>query len=210
MASLENRAGRFRIIFRYGGIKYHHKLGKVPQREASSCLDRLEENLRFLERGLLELPEGADLGVFLLSGGKLNHCPVVEKRITLREFFEHYRTYLPEGAKEANTRYTENIHLAHLERLIGADTAVKSTTTDVLQAYVDARSKERSKFQRFVTHTTVKKELGTFASVWNKWGVPQRFVAGPAPTKGLLYCKTTGKPPFRPVSRSSGRLLVAD
>ena len=76
--------------------------------------------------------EGADLGVFLLSGGKLNHCPVVEKRITLREFFEHYRTHLPEGAKEANTRYTENIHLAHLERLIGADTAVKSITTDVL------------------------------------------------------------------------------
>ena len=30
MASLENRSGRYRIIFRYGGIKYHHKLGKIP------------------------------------------------------------------------------------------------------------------------------------------------------------------------------------
>ncbi len=197
MASLENRAGHYRIIFRYGGTKYHHKLGKVPQREASSCLNRLEENLRFLERGLLEMPEGADLGVFLLSGGKLNHCPVIEKRVTVREFFDHYRTHVPEGAKEANTRYTENIHLAHLERLIGAETALKSITTDILQAYVDVRSKERSKFQGLVTPTTIKKELGTFASVWNKWGVPQRFVAVPAPTKGLLYGKTAGKPPFQ-------------
>jgi len=62
---------------------------------------------------------------------------------------------------------------------------------------VDVRSKEKSKFRRLISHITVKKELGTFASVWNKWGVPQKLVAGPAPTRGLVFRKTAGKPPFQ-------------
>src|SRR5262249_58450917 len=34
------------------------------------------------------------------------------------------------------------------------------------------------------------------ASIWNKWAMPQRLVAGPAPTRGLIYSKAKGKPPF--------------
>src|SRR5208337_2331656 len=73
MASLEKRYdGRYRIIFCWQGERRYYSLGKMPEREARSCLDRLEESLRFVDRGLLEVPPDADLGRFLVSGGKLN------------------------------------------------------------------------------------------------------------------------------------------
>lgn len=140
---------------------------------------------------------GADLGVFLLSDGKLNHRPVVDKPLTLKEFFDHYLKKHPDGAKEASTRYTEDIHIEHLTRLLGPSTPVRTITSDALQAYVDSRAKETSKFRRMISHKTISKEIGTFASIWNKWGVPQGLVAGPAPTKGLVYAKGKSKPPFQ-------------
>jgi hypothetical protein len=50
MASLERRYdGRYRIVFCHQGKKFFHSLGQVSEREARSCKDRLEENLRFVE-----------------------------------------------------------------------------------------------------------------------------------------------------------------
>ena len=73
MASLEKRYdSRYRIVFCWQGERRYQSLGKLPEREAWSCLDRLEESLRFVDRGLLEVPVDADLGRFLVSGGKLN------------------------------------------------------------------------------------------------------------------------------------------
>lgn len=129
MASLEQRAGRFRIVFRFGGQKFHHALNTDNADDAEGCLVRLQENLRLLERGRLELPPGADLPVFLLSDGKLNAKLCVVKPLTLKEFFEHYKAQLPDGAKEANTRYIENIHLAHLSRILGSRTAMCAVST---------------------------------------------------------------------------------
>ena len=55
MASLEKRYdGRYRIVFCWQGERRYHSLGKLPERDAHSCLDRLEESLRFVERGLLQ------------------------------------------------------------------------------------------------------------------------------------------------------------
>ena len=38
---------------------------------------QFEESLRFVDRGLIEVPVDADLGRFLVSGGKLNRKPVL-------------------------------------------------------------------------------------------------------------------------------------
>jgi integrase len=197
MAWLEKRANRFRINYRIDGRKQQMSLRTGDPEEADACLHRFEENLRLVERGRLEVPPGADLGVFLLSDGKLNRRLIIEKPLTLKEFFEHYLENHPEGAKEASTRYTEDIHIEHLTRLLGPATSVCTITSDTLQSYVDARSRERSKFRRPISHTTIGKEIGTFASIWNKWGVPHGLVTGPAPTKGLAYRKSNSKPPFQ-------------
>jgi len=187
MAWLEKRGNRFRIKFRYGGRELRYPLKTASQEDADAALSRLEENLALLNRGRLELPEGADIGLFLLSDGKLTRKPKIES-VSFKEYFRRYRER--QDGKEKNTRDTEKIHMAHLERLL-SPTTVQAVTTADLQGYVDKRSQEG------VSHTTIKKEIGTFAAIWNKWGVPQAVVLGPAPTKGLLYKKGRSKPPFQ-------------
>jgi hypothetical protein len=197
VAWLEKRADRYRINYRFGRAKQQLSLRTLDPKEAEACLHRFDENLRLVERGRLEVRPAADLGVFLLSDGKLNQRPVIPKPLTLKKFFDQYLEKHPHGVKESSTRYTEDIHIEHLTRLLGAATPVHTLTSDVLQAYVDDRAAESSKFRRTISHKTIRKEIGTLASVWNKWGVPQGLVSGPVPTKGLVYCKCKGKPPFQ-------------
>src|SRR5437870_3480133 len=71
MAWLEQRGDKFRIAFRFRGEKFRVNLKATESKEADGCLARLEENLRLVERGRLDVPPGADLGLFLISDGKL-------------------------------------------------------------------------------------------------------------------------------------------
>src|SRR6516162_8803172 len=114
MAWLERRANSYRIVFRFASEKFHYSLKTGNERTATAALARLEENLYLLEHGRLELPPGADLATFLISDGKLNGKPVIEKALTLGEMIDRYKKELPEGAKEASTRYSEKVHLGHL------------------------------------------------------------------------------------------------
>jgi hypothetical protein len=61
MAWLEQRSGLYRVAFRHGGRKLHYSVSSDNQKEAKACMARLEENLRLVERGRLEVPAGADL-----------------------------------------------------------------------------------------------------------------------------------------------------
>src|SRR3954467_13732461 len=105
MASLEKRYdGRYRIVFCWQGERRYHSLGKLPEQEARSCLDRHEESLRFVDRGLLEVPPDADLGRLLVSGGKLNAKPILKAPLTLAELLGRYQAEHPDGVKESGTR----------------------------------------------------------------------------------------------------------
>jgi hypothetical protein len=198
MASLEKRYdGRYRIVFCWQGARRYHSLGKMPEREARSCLDRLEESLRFVDRGLLEVPPDADLGRFLVSGGKLNGKPFLETPLSFGELLKRYQAERPEGVKEPGTCSTEKIRIAHLLRIIDRQTSVRAVTTETLQGYVNARAREKGRGRRPISHVTIQKEIGTLASVWNRWARPLGLVHGPAPTKGPVYAKTRAKPPFQ-------------
>ncbi len=206
MASLERRYdGCYRIVFCHQGKRFNHSIGKVAHRDARSCKDRLEENLRFIERGLLEVPPDADLGVFLISGGKLNGKPALDKPLTLAEYFARYqRTHHPDspqdsraGAKEPNSCYTERIHIKHFLRILGSKTIVRTITPERMQEYIDTRSKEKGRHGQHLSHATIKKEIGTFATVWNNWAGPLGLVSGPPPTKRLIFHKAKSKPPFQ-------------
>jgi hypothetical protein len=187
MAWLENRKGRFRVSFRYSGKMYHHELKTENEKEAQALVGRVEENLILLERGKLEPPTDGELALFLLSDGNINSKPKIAESLPLSTFFRRYGQEFTKGAKESNTRYTETIHIKHLERIIGARTGIRGITLETLQKYVEERSKEKGRNGEDLSHTTIQKEIGTFGSIWNKWGVQKGLVAGPAPTKGLVY-----------------------
>ena len=83
MGWVEQRGKKFRLSFRYGGKMFRHSLGVETQKEADESLALVERNLRLLEEGILELPRGADLPLFLLSGGKLRAKPEIVDVVTL-------------------------------------------------------------------------------------------------------------------------------
>ena len=198
MASIQLRSsGFYRIIFKMGGKRFFISLKTKETREANATLARLEENLHDLERGKLQIPLGADPMTFLLSDGKLQQKAVIEAPQTLEGLFEHYLKYHPEQAKEANTRATEKIHMQHFKRILGPKSFLQTITTQVLQQYVETRFQEKGRHGKPISQVTVKKEIGTFASIWNRWALAHEFVKIPAPTKRLIYRKTQTKPHFQ-------------
>jgi integrase len=194
LAALELQKGWWRIIFRYGGQKYQRALDTQDRGEAQGQKARLEENLKLLKRGRLAYTPGDDLVTLLLSDGKLNVRPEVQKPVTLKQFFDEFKQGRPPG-KEKNTAYTEDIHIKHGLRILGERTRIIEVPRK-LQDYVNARAKEEGHRGKPVSQVTIKKELGTVSSVWNKWGLRKKLVPAPLSLVDLEYPKRKEKPPF--------------
>ncbi len=87
MATLERRGDTYWAQFRYGGRQQSCSLKAGDPGKAASLLGRLEENLALLERGRWEPPPDCDVGLFLLSDGKVGAKQVAEVSLTLKESF---------------------------------------------------------------------------------------------------------------------------
>lgn len=203
MAWLEKKGSvyRLRFRFRFGGAKHLVALDTGDEQEANDCLSRFEEHLRLIRRDVIPAPPaGADVGVFILSGGKLAEKvgaePEPQPR-TLADLFTEYRTSGAAREKEETTRLTEKVHLGHLERLIGGRTRVAAVDTRTLQKYADERVTEPGRNRATVQPRTVKKELGTLVYVWNRWALPRGLVPEQLVTAGVSFGKDRAKPPFQ-------------
>ncbi|CAN5627000.1 hypothetical protein BH11PLA2_BH11PLA2_49950 [soil metagenome] len=195
MATLELRGHSYRIAFRLGGSRHQISIKATDPREARSCLNRLEENVRLVERGRLSIPVGADVGLFLLSDGKLERPIEIAKVLTLADMFGHYRATFTTGVKETNTRKTEDVHFRHIERVLGSRTPLPSVTNATIQNYVNLRTAEKYR-GKSINPQTIKKELATFRYVWN-WSNRQGFVPSRYPATGIVLPKGKVKEPFR-------------
>jgi len=101
MAWLEqDPSQKFHACFRFGGNKYRRSLRTTKKPEANSRLGRLEENIRLVESGRLEIPPDADAAAFLLSDGKLNQKFQSAKTVFLNILFEQFFDALPESSLE--------------------------------------------------------------------------------------------------------------
>lgn len=195
MAWLERRGKRFRVVFRFQDQRFLAVLKTTDVKEAEACRGRVEENLRLVERGRLTVPDGADLGLFLLSDGKLEQPVALARSVRLAEMFDTYRTQFTAGAKEAITREMENVHLNHLARLIGGETSVTAVTAGTVQQFVDARSRELHQGHP-VKPKTVRKAVATLRFVWN-WSHRRGDVPTKFPDVDLFFPKEKQPEPFR-------------
>lgn len=199
MPWLEKRGEKFRIKFRFAGKVRQVPLKTGDEAAAKKSLVKFEETLGDVLRGRLEIPEGADVGLFLLSDGKLERKPVAPPEPppspTLADVFALYQTHLTPGAKEANTRKCEGVHMRHLVRLLGAKTEVGKLSTAAVQGYVDRRAAEKYR-DKPIKSQTVRKEVATLITVWN-WASRRGHVSVPCSTKGITFPKGKEKPQFR-------------
>jgi integrase len=198
MAWLEQdpRTGVFKVAVRLADGKFKRSLKTTKRRDAESLLGTVESTLLAIERGWLTVPDGADLGDFLISGGKSAAPLTVPRTLKLSELFQRYFESLPEGSLEDSTLYVMRLHEKQLYCFFGKSFAVQKLTTADLQRYVDKRSKDKGRRGRKVTPVTIKKAVITLRTVWN-WGVKHSLVAGRFPHSGVKYPKLAEKPPFQ-------------
>jgi hypothetical protein len=70
MASLQERSGSYRFIFRFHGKQHFVTIGKVSQVEADAKAAQVEYLLLRLKQRLIELPPGIGIVEFLQHDGK--------------------------------------------------------------------------------------------------------------------------------------------
>ena len=101
MASLEfdDVSRRYRIRFRYAGQPYKRSLKTNDLKEAHGILGRVEDTIRLLERGRMELPPGAEPGAFILSDGKLQGKSSIKRQHTLETLLNLYQRSVPRDSK---------------------------------------------------------------------------------------------------------------
>lgn len=108
MASLQldPLSNRYRIRFYVGEQECKRSFKTKDEDTAKVILGCVEETIRLLDQGRIEIPAGVDPGRFILNDGKVPPKIVTQKSMTLAELFASYQAALPEGAKEANTLIT--------------------------------------------------------------------------------------------------------
>lgn len=189
MASLQERNGSWRVIFRFRGLQHFVTLGEVEETEAQGVMARYEYLLRLLKQRLLTLPSGMDIVTFLRLDGKPGDpAASTSPEITFAQLRDGYLKTIGNGAVEINTLYTSKIHLAHLADTLAQGFLMEALRHGDLQRHINRRSSS-------AVAVTIKKELDTLRSAWN-WAKRMGHVKEDFPGAGLVYPKGEEKLPF--------------
>lgn len=197
MASIQqDPSGNFHIAFRFGTKRYKRSLKTKIERKAEATASHVEENIRLIEAGRMELPDDVDVPTYLMSDGKLREKPKAVNNIRLNDLESAYQQATPDGSLEPTTLKTIGVHLRHICRILGGKTNLRAIRMADLQRYVTERSKESGRRGNQVSSATIRKELATFGSLWN-WAEANELVSGSFPRKGVIFPKHDEKPPFQ-------------
>ncbi len=181
MASLheDERTGNWIIMFRWRGQQFRRSCETTKKSDAAGIEARVEDTIRLLKLGRIEIPKGADPGVWIMSDGKLTAKPK-PKTGQLRRLGEICDAYLTDQiAKADNTVACEKIHVRHLKRVLGGATVLDTITLNVIQGYVTARSKTKCR-GTLLSGKTIRKELATFRQVWD-WARQRQYAMSDCP-----------------------------
>ena len=206
MAWLEqDRAGApYLLVFRLGEQRIKRSTRTKNEHEAQEIALRVERRLRLVEQGDLTIPDSADPVAFLM--GEVKQTPLKLKELpTLKTACEAYLDGLPPGAIEDNTRLTLQIHLKHLQAILGESRLVSQITQAALQDYVTTRASHVTANGTPISPETIKKEVVTASGLW-KFCQGKGWVKAASPTKGLKYPKGREKPPFQTFAEIESRI----
>ena len=191
MAGLQDRGGRFRILFRYRGKQFTLALGKVSKIEAEAKTAQVDYLLLRLKQNLIVLPPGIGITEFLEHDGNPPErtSALVGNNSGNKDLGFLRDRYLNVHADslEKNTLYTARIHFDHMVTTLGEKFLLDDLSQDDLQLHVQRRS------SMDIAPVTIKKEINGFRAAWN-WGKRVGLVSKEWPGKGLVYPKTKEKP----------------
>lgn len=197
---IDPKSGRYHFRFDWG-TRFKRSLKLADKHEADRVKAAIEDTIKDIQRGRLVIPEGAEPGAFILSGGKLAGKPTPAEpkpnAMTLGELFRLYDEGQTEGKKAATTRQMENYHKSHLQKNLGEDTEVDALAFPDVQRYVNKRSRQTWR-EKPITPTTISKELATLRVIWN-WGRRNGLITASIPfqDKELDFQRTEEKREFQ-------------
>ena len=192
MAWVRFRSGSFQVNFRFQGKERNFTLGSVSQAEADAKAAHVDYLLMRLKQGLVELPAGVDIVSFVEQDGKVVPAAKASSRRASETVGTLRDRYLAthEGAQEEKTLYTTRIHFKHVVTTLGEGFPLSDLTHASLQQHINRRASGK------LAPATIKKEIATLRAAWN-WGRRNELVEAEWPGRGLVYRKTSEKPPFR-------------
>jgi integrase len=179
--------------FKVGPERFTVPLGSMSKREAKDKAALVQERVRKIKRGEETVPAGMTIRDYIVRDGRPVEVPV--EVLTLGQLRDKYLETHGNGALEATSLYTAQIHLKHLAEHLGETFDVKTLALEHLQGYVNHRSKKKFGKARRISPITIKKELNTLRTVWN-WGVQMAWLEGQFPLRGLAFPKADEKLPF--------------
>jgi integrase len=193
MASLQQRSGTFRDIFRFHGKQHFVMIGKVSSEEAEAKAAQVEYLLMRLKQGLIELPLGIDIAEFVQHDGKppapATPVSASRKTLTLTTLRDRYLATRARG-REKNTLYTDRIHFNHMVATLGDRFPLEGLGQADLQRHVERRA------NLDISPVTIKKEITSLRTAWH-WAVQTGLLSGDYPNKGLIYPKGDELPPYQ-------------
>ncbi len=197
MASLQERGGSFRFIFRFHSKQHFVTIGKVSPEEARAKAALVDYLLLRLKQRLIALPAGVGIVEFLQHDGKPPNGTVAipeRQELSLSSFRDSYLdTHRP--SLEPRTVEGIELHFKHLITALGERFPIRELKLTDLQGYVDARAKAKGMSGKRLSPATIKKEIVSLRAAWN-WGSKMGLVSGRFPNDGLRFGKVDEKPPF--------------
>ncbi len=197
MAAWQERNGSYRVIFRYSGKQHTIPIGKVSQDEAEAFVGKVEHLLLRVKQRWVQIPPSLTITEFILADGQVKAPEQVTAPKELATFGQFKSKYLEahgKGAMEANSLATASMHLNHFEHTLGEGFVLEKLTLADLQRHINKRVRKQYR-GKSLSPVTLRKETATFRAAWN-WAVANGLVAGPFPSRGLVYPKSDEKPPF--------------
>ncbi len=196
MAAIQKKGDTYYCEFRFAGKRHHFTIGQVTQEQARGKALAVDELLKLIKRGRVQVPENVPFADFVASDGKVA-CPVlVAATCTLGQLRDRYLAVHANGTVEANSLETSRSHLSQVVETFGLRFPISSLTLPDLQRHVDRRAKMPGIAGRLLSAATLKKEIASLRACWN-WGVQTGLVKGTFPSRGLRYPKEDAKEPFR-------------
>ncbi|WP_020476154.1 tyrosine-type recombinase/integrase [Zavarzinella formosa] len=207
MASLQKKGDSFYCQFLHLGKRHTFTVGVVSPEEAEAKARQVEYLLMRLKQRLTTLPHGCDIVTYVQQDGKPSEAiptlPEARRQVvTLGHLRDRYLAAIGNGAVEANTLYTINIHFAHLTTALADGLPVGEIDRDKLQGYVNGRAKK-------VGTATIRKELATLRAAWN-WGEGSKLTQGRFPNADIRFPKTNEKPPFMTLEEIGRRIKAGE
>ncbi len=203
MASIEQRNGIFRIVFRFQGRRFSQSLGTNDEAAAVGIKTAVEQRIKLIKSKLLPGPSvGEDVVEFLMHGkSQPDKTGIIEKAQQKAEISfggickRYFDNFLRSSVEDASFQTLE-LHRRHLLRHIGADKKARAVNARVSQKYINLRSKDPGIRGGCVSPATIKKEITTLKTIF-RWAKDEELIESEFSTKGLRFPKGKEKPPFQ-------------